>query len=81
MTSSNPRALQAFVAKLPNGLRDLCIDFSSCVEGGTIELLRSLENIQLLLLDLQDLLDKKEEDLEVGFSSSNLCFEDMQNRP
>lgn len=65
MTSSNSRALQAFLEKLPSGIQDLCIDFSSCVEGGTADVRRSLEKIQLLLLELQNTLEEKELEIEV----------------
>jgi hypothetical protein len=74
VTSSNSRALHAFVEKLPEGIRDLCVDFSSCVGGDTTSVRRSLEKIQLLLRELRVNLDMKEKEIEVslGFIDSRL---------
>jgi hypothetical protein len=71
MTSANSRALQAFVEKLPEGIRDLCLDFSSCVEGGQTELRDRLERIQRLLQHTQRRLGVKENDIEVRL---NYCM-------
>lgn len=58
LTSTNPRALRAFWEKLPPELQKLCVDFSSCVEGGMSGFHQTLET---LCADLRDINERKDE--------------------
>jgi len=45
MTSSNPRALRAYLEKLPQNSRALAVDMSCCKEGGMLEFMQGLERV------------------------------------
>ena len=65
--SSNPRALRAFVEKLPSELRILCGDYACCEEGSIVDFHHALMKMQMHLAEEKEREDETEELISVSF--------------
>ena len=66
VTSNNAKALVPFKEKLPEALRELCIDISSFDEGSTADLRRALEAMRGKLAGIKDRIKGYEEEVKVS---------------